>query len=289
MFTVVTPSFRQLDWLKLCVASVADQELAEVEHIVQDAGTGRSLEEWGRLQQCPRLRMVVESDRGMYDAVNRGLRKGRGELCAYLNCDEQYLPGALRCAADYFVRHPEVDVVLGDAYVVDRAGRYRCTRRALVPGRNHTLVSSNLSYLTCAMFFRRRVVEEYGLYFDEAWRAVGDIRWTLDLLAHRVRFGLLGCATSVFTDTGQNLSRHGESQEELRRMVLSSPAWARWVAPLIVAHYRWRKFLRGGYARTAVSYAIYTRESPAQRVQFNVSRGTGVWPGVGAEEAGLGC
>ena len=43
-FSIITPSFRQLDWLKLCAASIADQTGATVEHIVQDAGTGPELE-----------------------------------------------------------------------------------------------------------------------------------------------------------------------------------------------------------------------------------------------------
>ena len=47
-FTIVTPSFNQLDWLELCVASVADQQgVASIEHIVQDAGTP-GIEEFAR-------------------------------------------------------------------------------------------------------------------------------------------------------------------------------------------------------------------------------------------------
>jgi len=38
-FTIITPSFKQLDYLGCCVASVADQEGVTVEHIVQDAGS----------------------------------------------------------------------------------------------------------------------------------------------------------------------------------------------------------------------------------------------------------
>ena len=110
-FSIITPSFRQLDWLKLCAASIADQAGVRVEHIVQDAGTGPELEAWAAGQQT--LTLHVEKDRGMYDAVNRGLRRATGQILAYLNCDEQYLPGTLAAVADYFSRHPEVDVVFG--------------------------------------------------------------------------------------------------------------------------------------------------------------------------------
>ena len=72
-FSIVTPSFRQLAWLKRAVRSVADQQGVEVEHIIQDAGTGPELEEWVRTHSTAQL--FVEKDHGMYDAVNRGLAR----------------------------------------------------------------------------------------------------------------------------------------------------------------------------------------------------------------------
>src|SRR5207249_2253811 len=107
-FSIITPSYKQLDWLRLCAASVADQRDVEVEHIVQDAGSGRELEAWAATQPC--LTVYVEKDTGMYDAINRGLAKARGEFFGYLNCDEQYLPGALSKVAAAFQRNPEIDV-----------------------------------------------------------------------------------------------------------------------------------------------------------------------------------
>ena len=50
----------------------------------------------------PRVNAFIEKDQGMYDAVNRGFRRSNGEVLAYLNCDEQYLPGALKAVGDYF-------------------------------------------------------------------------------------------------------------------------------------------------------------------------------------------
>ena len=58
----------------------------------------------------------------MYDALNRGLRRARGEICAHLNCDEQYLPGTLNRVAAIFEAQPEIDIVFGDALVVVRHG-----------------------------------------------------------------------------------------------------------------------------------------------------------------------
>ena len=101
-FTIVTPSFRQLEQLGCCIASVADQEGVTLEHIVQDDGTEgfgdfakKMAERWPD-RSCYQRVMVSEKDGGMYGAINRGFEKAKGSICAYLNCDEQYLPGVLK-------------------------------------------------------------------------------------------------------------------------------------------------------------------------------------------------
>src|SRR5438105_3387998 len=98
-FSIVTASYRQLGWLKRCVRSVADQKTGDtgldIEHLIQDAGTGAELERW--LGAHSQVRIVVEQDGGIYDGLNRAFARATGEIFAFLNCDEQYLPGALSC------------------------------------------------------------------------------------------------------------------------------------------------------------------------------------------------
>jgi len=57
---------------------------------------------WRGCQKIPRVTAFIEKDSGMYDASNRGLRRARGEILAYINCDEQYLPGALHRFGPFF-------------------------------------------------------------------------------------------------------------------------------------------------------------------------------------------
>ena len=99
-FSVITPSFRNSEWLKLCIASVADQSGAEFEHIVQDSCSDDGTQDW--LTKDSRVRAFIEKDGGMYDAVNRGYRRATGDILCYLNCDEQYLPGALATVRKVF-------------------------------------------------------------------------------------------------------------------------------------------------------------------------------------------
>jgi glycosyltransferase involved in cell wall biosynthesis len=266
--SIVTPSYRRSAWLKLCIASVADQPV-EVEHIVQDAGSDDGTLDW--LPADRRVKAFVERDRSMYDGINRGLRRATGEVLAYLNCDEQYLAGALGAVAGCFEQYPDVDVLFGDVVMVDAAGRYLYHRKMQTPLKYHTW-TCHLSTLSCAMFFRRRVVFDYGVLFDPRFRAAGDGEWMLRLLQRRVRMAALGRFTSAFTCTGTNLGATPEARQENRELLLSAPAWARSLRPLFILHHRLRRLLGGMYSRKPFAYEIYTPASLDRRQRFEVSR-----------------
>jgi len=267
-FSIITPSFRSSDWLKLCVASVADQGV-EVEHIVQDSCSDDGTQDW--LPRDPRVKAFIEKDTGMYDAINRGLRRAGGEVLACLNADEQYLPGALVAVENCFRQHPETEVVFGDVVVVGRDGGYLRSRQASVPRRYHTWVSDNLSTSSCGVFFRRSLIEKRGLFFDERYKDLGDVVWMLKLIDQRVPMTLVSAFTSVFTETGQNMGQGANVQRERAGLVAAAPVWARCARPLIVLRYRLCRLLAGHYFQKPFCYSVYTLASSAARVTMNTA------------------
>lgn len=273
-FSIITPSFRNSEWLKLCIASVADQEIAH-EHIVQDSCSDDGTQDW--LPSDPRVRAFIEKDRGMYDAVNRGFRRAEGELLAYINCDEQYLPGALNRVAQSFENHPTVDVFFADAVVVNATGDYLCDRKAVIPQKWHSLVGGSLAFLTCSMFLRRRVVEEYGLFFNPALRDLGDCDWALKLIERGISMKVMRDTTTAFTDTGENMNLKPNARRESREFFDSAPAVVRKLRPAVVLHYRMRRLLSGAYRTRPYSYAIYTKQNPSARTTFEVRNPTFRW------------
>ncbi|MGD0812225.1 MAG: glycosyltransferase family 2 protein [Verrucomicrobiota bacterium] len=272
-FSIITPSYRNSAWLKLCIASVADQGV-ELEHIVQDSLSDDGTLDW--LLSDRRVRACPEKDAGMYDAVNRGLKKSRGDILAYLNCDEQYLPGTLKAVADHFERHPEIDVLFADCLVVDAMGECLCYRKVQIPGKYHTLVC-HLQTFTCSTFFRRNIIDEHGLFFDAKWRDAGDADWVLRLLEAKIRMGIFRRFTTAFTDTGANMNLSANSIREKQVMAKSAPAWARKLEFALVWQHRLRRLFGGIYRQKAFDYEIYTLASPDRRVAHHVKKPTFVW------------
>jgi glycosyltransferase involved in cell wall biosynthesis len=288
-FSIITPSYGQLDWLRLCLASVQDQTdgsppSIRIEHLVEDggsAGIDTVAEYAGNFPSNGpsgyALQVNSANDRGMYDAINRGFLRARGEIVAWLNSDEQYLPGSLQKVSDFFAAHPDVDVVFGDALLADRNGSILSYRRAVLPERLHTQLA-HLNTLSCAMFFRRRLIER-GFLLDENSKAVADAKWVAALLDAKIPMAVLPEPLSVFVMTQANLG-----QTSLAR--LESIQWRKdggvlrglMRAPAIVFH-RLRKFLAGAYLPRSVRTSFYRLGYPEQRVSSGTDRASHEWPG----------
>ena len=272
-FSIITPSFRNSQWLKLCIASVADQPGVELEHIVQDSCSDDGTQDW--LPNDQRVKAFIEKDSGMYDAVNRGYRRATGDILAYLNCDEQYLPGALKTVREFFETHPQVEVLLAGSIVTDGAGKYMCHRHAMTPHPLH--MHLRFPVLTSSIFIRRKVIHERGLFFDTKWRDLGDFHWVRALMKQRVPMAVSDAFTSVFADTGENMNLKPNALREKAETDLMTPRWVQWLKPVWIVHHRLRRLRAGHFSLKPTVYAIYTFQSPDQRVTIDVPRPTAVW------------
>ena len=274
-FSIITPSFRNSDWLRLCISSVSDQGVS-LEHIVQDAGSDDGTLDW--LPQDHRVSACIEKDSGMYDAVNRGLRRARGRILAYLNCDEQYLPGALQKVSGFFRDHPKIEILFGDVIAVDTQGQFLCYRKMDVPLASYTRASGMLSTLTCGMFLRRSVLEQHRLWFDPSYRVIGDADWVVRARQKHIPMSLLGEYTSTFTLTGDNLNLAPAAEAEKARFRDSVPPWLRLMKPMLVAHHRLRRWLGGAYRQDPFEYSIFTLADSRSRRVFEVRKPSCAWP-----------
>lgn len=273
--SVVTPSLNMLTYLKCCAASIADQQGVNIEHIVVDGGSTDGTVDW--LAGNPSIISASEKDKGMYDAINKGLRLAKGEILAYLNCDEQYLPETLALVRDTFACHPEIDILFGDVLVVNPEGELVAFRKVFRP-RVAYILTSHLYTFSCAMFFRRKIVEN-GFLFNPDFKIAGDADWVIRCLRDGYRTGHFRGFLSVFVDTGSNLSKGKEAlrlarNEYCRKM----PLWLRMSRKLVYGTYLLEKFFRGAYHQVfPLRYAIYCTGHLRQRVTQIAESGTFRW------------
>ena len=282
-FHLVTPSFNQLDYLKRSVASIRDQAINGLElhqEVIDGASTDGTVE-WLKGEEVPH---ISESDEGMYHALNKGIDRMDADsarqsdtVFAWLNADEQYLPGTLKTVADYFSAHPTVDVLCGDALVLDENGALITYWKSL-PLRRAYLHVGTLYNLTCAMFFRARVFAN-GLRFDQKLKAVADLVLVNQLLHQGAKSACLSRYLSAYTYAPENISNQRHAVEERLRYLRSQPFGQRLVVNPLARLCRAGERLIRGARRQAfpLTYEVYTDDLD-HRTVFTSDRVAALWP-----------
>ena len=233
LVTIVTPSFNQVRFLEATIESVLTQDYPRIEYIVIDGGsTDGSLAVLDRyrdrLAHC-----ISEPDSGQAAAINKGLRLATGEIVAWLNSDDLYLPGAIRQAVHALAEHPEVGMVYGDGVLIDEDDlildwhRYR-TYTAL------DLLCFEV-LLQPTVFMRQGILEKVGL-LDEGCHLILDHELWVRIAAqgpilHVPRF----LAAERTHPAAKTMAAAAEFAGEARKLI----AWAEASAdlgPLIAAH-----------------------------------------------------
>jgi len=159
--TIVTPSFNQAQFLERTIRSVLDQEYPDLEYLVMDGGsTDGSVEIIRRFAE--RLTYWTSGpDGGQAAAINAGWRMAHGEVLAWLNSDDVFLPGALSAVGHAFQEHPKAVLVYGQTQLVDPDGLLLGTVGSAY--RQRTLLYSHQLIPQPSSFFRRSAVEAVGL------------------------------------------------------------------------------------------------------------------------------
>lgn len=123
LISIVTPSYNQAAFLEETISSVLSQDYPRVEYIIVDGGSTDGAVEIIERYADRLAWWVSERDQGQTDAINKGFSHARGEILAWLNSDDTYLPHAIAEAVEFLQTHPEIGMVYGDANLVDQSGR----------------------------------------------------------------------------------------------------------------------------------------------------------------------
>lgn len=278
-FSVATPVFNGMPHLPRCIGSVRGQADVVTEHLVQDGLSTDGSAEWLAAQSD--LALVREADEGMYDAVGRAWSRSGGDILSWLNADEQYLPGALAKVGEAFRQRPEVDIVFGDAILVDPAGNLIAARRE-VPLRPAYVARTFLYSLSCTMFFRRSLLDAGDLAFEPGRRVAADVALVLSLLDKGRKVHHLAEYLALFVIDGNNLSLSPLGTDE--RADLRSGG--RLGGALASSARRVEKAARGCYRRRPLAYEWAVDERPTYR-RFTYDRAPTRFEWARAEAGGL--
>lgn len=179
--TIVTPSYNQAQFIEETIRSVLLQGYGNLEYIIIDGGSTDGSVQIIRKYAPWLADWVSEPDEGQADAINKGLKRGHGEIVTWLNSDDYYLPGTLNAVTSRFATDPGLGLVFGDIQVLDDRGKLSDAIGYAVPPAE-MLASLEIPYQPSSFFRRAVLARENAL--DASLRYVMDVDILLKVMAN---------------------------------------------------------------------------------------------------------
>jgi glycosyltransferase involved in cell wall biosynthesis len=188
LISVITVCYNSAATLTRALQSVADQDWSRVEHIVID---GASKDETAEIIDRFRAKLahiVSEPDKGIYDAMNKGLDRASGDIVCFLNADDQYASNSVLSRVAMLMYEHQLDALMGDVGFFHKSDSQRMVRRY----RSNHFTPGRLAWgwmpAHPALFLSRAVVQRVGR-FKTDYRIAGDYEFIVRAFhGHEMRY-----------------------------------------------------------------------------------------------------
>jgi glycosyltransferase involved in cell wall biosynthesis len=248
LVSIIIPSYNQGRYIRETIDSVLSQDYRPIEVLVFDGASKDDTVAVLQSYDAPELQWWSEPDRGVVDAVNKGLARARGELVAIQSSDDVYVPGALSAAVSAFLETPGLGLVYGDVEYIDAESRSR-GRTQLPPFSLHDYVGK-LTYIPQpAAFFAAEAMKIAG-----EWRH--DISYAADAEFY-LRIAMRFAVKKI--DRILARYRHHDEQRDTAAVRIQRD-WQAAIEPLTRSKdRRIRRYARSGIDLTRIRYTPDTQ------------------------------
>jgi glycosyltransferase involved in cell wall biosynthesis len=213
--SLVTLSFNQKIYLREALESVLSQEYPDLEYIVVDPGSTDGSQELISSYSDRIAHIVFERDQGAADGLNKGFSRATGDVFGFLNSDDLLLPGALQLVADFFNKHPEIDMAMGNGFKIDDQGKKLRHFRA----RNFTTrryLYGGTRWLQQSTFVRADAYRS-SPKFNVENRTCWDGELFVNIANQGAKVGYIDADLGTFRIHGASISGSGKLNEQYKR------------------------------------------------------------------------
>jgi glycosyltransferase involved in cell wall biosynthesis len=221
IFSVITVTYNASQWIERTIESVVLQSYPNIEYIVIDGnstdGTVEIIMNYelrimnygsGNVQ----MKWISETDKGLYDAMNKGLKLASGDYVWFINAgDELYSDNTIQEIVNMIDTENLPDIIYGETKIVDEYGNSLAMRRLKAPEKL-TWKSFNMGMLVCHQSFivKREITELY----DMKYRFTADYDWCIRCMKKAKTIYNIQLILSRFLEAGISAANRKESLKE---------------------------------------------------------------------------
>lgn len=233
-FSIITVTYNADKVLESTLQSVISQNYENVEYILVDGGSTDHTLEIARRYKNHISQIISEPDKGLYDAMNKGIRLATGDYLCFLNAgDKLHENNTLQKITQTLTNEALPDVIYGETAIVDEKGDFLHMRRLSTP-EQLDWKSFKQGMLVCHQaFFARRELAIVRLY-DLQYRFSADFDWCIRIMKearhlHNTRLTLID-----YLNEGMTTRNHRASLKERFRIMVKHYGWLS-----TVLHHAW--------------------------------------------------
>jgi len=217
--SIVTPSLNQGRFLQDCIDSIRAQNWPNIEHFIIDGGSTDDTMNVIKRNRKSITGFISEPDKGAADALNKGFAKCTGDIVAWLNADDFYLPDAFNTVADAYEKNAGASFWFGNGIRADEKGDEISVFNSSLMRYNHKALVEGLDYiLQPATFMNPAILKEAGpLDVQMKWTFDWDLWIRMAKLSEPVA---IDAKLAASREWGETLTANGgfRRAEELRMM-----------------------------------------------------------------------
>lgn len=180
--SLVTITYNSENTLSDTIRSVLTQTYSEIEYILVDGaskdGTVKIIKEYESILG-EKLKWISEPDKGLYDAMNKGIRMATGDVVGIINSDDFFTSErVLQQVADSFMNEKELEAVYGDVHYVNSDDLTKCVRYYSSKVFKRELMKFGFMPAHPSFYIKRKCFEKLGLYKTD-YKIAADFEFLL--------------------------------------------------------------------------------------------------------------
>lgn len=205
--SIITVVYNGAKTIEQTIQSVLQQSYKNIEYIVIDGlstdGTQKIVEKYLDSIIC----FVSEKDEGIYDAMNKGIRKATGDIVGIINSDDWYAENAVENIVKYFEQN-KVDLIYGKLAMVYQNGKVKIEDK-----KELDIMWYQMAVPHPTVFVKRNVYEKFG-GFNTKYKLSSDYDFLLRLYSQQAKFGYVDKVLAYFRVGGTSTIREKEMIDE---------------------------------------------------------------------------